>query len=351
MDVEPKYYYQAVKFPEWKQAMSDEINALESNNIWTIVPLPHGKTPIGCKWVYKTKRNPDGTVERHKARLVAKGYNQTEGIDFLDTFSPVAKMVTVKSLLALAAINKWNLHQLDISNAFLNGDLTEEVYMSLPLGYQPTSTVSTVSHSQPMVGKLIKSLYGLKQTSRQRNVKLTEILSLLGFTQSKADYSLFTKGIGPQFIALLVYVDDILIAGPNINLIAQFKKDLSSHFKLRDLGLLKYFLGIEIAGSTDGICISQRKYTLQLLENTGLLACKPVSIPMDPRINLTSYEASPLADASLYRRLVGQLLYLTTTRPDITFVVHRLSQFIAEPHQIHHNAALQVLHYLKVSPG
>lgn len=115
--------------------MNDEIQALEATNTWSIVPSPPGKIPIGCKWVYKTKRYPDGTVERHKARLVAKGYNQKEGINFLDTFSPVAKMVTVKSVLALSAIKKWHLHQLDISNAFLNGDLYEEVYMQLPLGY------------------------------------------------------------------------------------------------------------------------------------------------------------------------------------------------------------------------
>lgn len=305
LDVEPKYYHQAIKFPEWKQAMNEEIKALESNNTWNVVPLPPGKTPIRCKWVYKTKRNPDGTVERHKARLVAKGYNQREGIDFLDTFSPVAKLVTVKSILALAAIHNWNLHQLDISNAFLNGDLTEEVYMSLPLGYKHASTTS---NSQPMVCKLIKSLYGLKQASRQWNVKLTEILSILGFVQSKAYYSLFTKGTGNNFIALLVYVDDILIAGPHIELITQFKKDLSSYFKFRDLGILKYFLGIEIARSTDGIFISQRKYTLQLLENTGLLACKHALIPMDPHTTLTSYEESPLADASQFRRIIGQLL-------------------------------------------
>lgn len=134
MDIEPKFYHQAIKYPEWKQAMDDEIKALETNNTWSLVPLPPDKTPIGCKWVYKIKRHPDGTIERHKARLVAKGYNQTAGIDFLDTFSHVAKLVTVKSVLALAAIQKWHLHQLHVSNAFLNGDLTEEVYMTLPLG-------------------------------------------------------------------------------------------------------------------------------------------------------------------------------------------------------------------------
>lgn len=182
---------------------------LESTHTWSVVPLPPGKIPIGCKWIYKTKRNPDGTIERHKARLVAKGYNQKEGIDFLDTFSPVAKMVTVKFVLALLAINKCHLHQLDISNAFLNGDLYEEVYMSLPSGYKP---VINSSNSQPLVCKLIKSLYGLKQASRQWNVKLTEIVTLLGFTQSKADYIMFTKGQGSDFIVIIIYVDDILIA-------------------------------------------------------------------------------------------------------------------------------------------
>lgn len=345
MEYEPQFYHQAVKQESWRKAMQEEINALESNDTWTLVPLPPGKKPIGSKWVYKLKRHADGSVERCKARLVAKGYTQQEGIDYLDTFSPVAKLVTVKAFLALAAVRKWHLHQLDISNAFLNGDLTEEVFMSLPLGYNKVSSANS-----NIVCKLSKSLYGLKQASRQWNVKLTTTITKLGFIQSKSDYSLFTKSSDTEFMALLVYVDDIIIAGSNLESIASFKIALSNFFKLRDLGQLKYFLGLEIAHSSQGLYISQRKYTLQLLEEAGNLASKPSPIPMEPNLKFPDDANNPV-DASSYRRLIGQLLYLTTTRPDITFAVHKLSQFVAQPQHCHLQAAHRVLKYLKSAPG
>jgi hypothetical protein len=157
--VEPEFYHQAVKFPEWQTAMAEELAALELNKTWTIEPLPAGKHPISCRWLYKIKFRPDGSIDRYKARLVARGFTQQAGIDFIDTFSPVAKLTTVRVLLTIAAQNRWHLLQLDINNAFLNGDLHEEVYMKLPLGYP---------HHQPnMVCKLHKSLYGLRQASRQ----------------------------------------------------------------------------------------------------------------------------------------------------------------------------------------
>lgn len=208
---EPTYYHEAIPFPHWRQAMHEELTAMEDNHTWSIVSLPLGKHSIGCRWVYKTKFASNGSVDRHKARLVAKGYTQQEGVDFFDTFSPVAKLSTVKILLALAAINKWHLFQLDINNAFLNGDLLEEVYMDLPLGYH--SPVVSVSSAAPLVCKLHKSIYGLKQASRQWYSKFSQSLLAFGFTQSKSDYTLFTKGVGSSFLALLVYVDDIVIAG------------------------------------------------------------------------------------------------------------------------------------------
>jgi hypothetical protein len=203
-DTEPRSYKEASQVQCWVQAMQSEINALNHNKTWILVDkAPHMK-PIGNKWVYKIKHKADGSVERYKARLVAKGYNQVEGLDFFDTFSPVAKITTVRTLIALASINSWHLHQMDVNNAFLHGDLQEEVYMDVPQG---------VTCSKPnQVCKLIKSLYGLRQASRKWYEKLTSLLIDQGYSQSSSDYSLFILRHGSEFTALLVYVDDIILA-------------------------------------------------------------------------------------------------------------------------------------------
>lgn len=234
---EPQFFHQAIKIPTWKK--KDELDAMELNNTWSIVPLPSDKQSIGCRWVYKVKYASDGSIDRHKARLVAKGYTQQEGVDFFETFSPVAKLATVKILLALAASQQWHLAQLDINNAFLNGDLLEEVYMDLPPGYQQMAT--KVINSQKLVCHLHKSIYGLRQASRQWYTKFSLALLEFGFIQSQSDYTLFTKGSGSLFLALLVYVDDIIIAGPSNILIQDLISELQNKFKLKDLGNLKYF--------------------------------------------------------------------------------------------------------------
>ena len=184
--------------------MSDEIQALEINNTWQLTPLLAGKVPIGCKWVYKVKHRADGSIERFKARLVAKGYTQQEGLDYYETFSPVVKFVTIRTILAVAAALDWHLVQLDVNNAFLHGDLDEEVYMLPPSGFG--------SKGEPdLVCKLTKSLYGLKQASRQWFSKLSTTIINHGFTQSKSDYSMFTRVHNDVIIVILVYVDDILV--------------------------------------------------------------------------------------------------------------------------------------------
>ncbi|MDV3200001.1 MAG: reverse transcriptase domain-containing protein, partial [Candidatus Phytoplasma australasiaticum] len=184
---EPKNYAQATKHECWRKAMDAEITALQQNSTWELTDLPPGKVPIGCKWVYKTKLKADGSVERYKARLVAKGYTQQLGIDYLETFSPVARMTTIRTFLSVAVSMNWHIHQMDINNAFLHGDLNEEVYMMLPPGFQ--------SSKPNQVCRLLRSLYGLKQASRQWNAKLSTALINIGFNQSKADPSMFTKEI------------------------------------------------------------------------------------------------------------------------------------------------------------
>lgn len=340
---EPEFYHQAVKFPEWRQAMSEEIAALEANHTWTLQTLPPGKKTIGCRWLYKVKYKADGTLDRYKAGLVAKGYTQQAGIDFLDTFSPVAKLTTVRVLLSIAAQKHWNMLQLDINNAFLNGELNEEVYMDLPLGY-PTE-------DKQLVCKLTKSLYGLRQASRQWFQKFSTTLIANGFQKCPADHSLFTKGSGLTLVALLVYVDDIVIAGPDAELVAHTQRMLAANFKLKVIGDLKYFLGLEIAKSPKGIHLCQRKYTLQLVSDTGFTSAKPQPLLMDPGIHLNDHDGEPLEDPSCYRRFIGRLMYLTVSRPDITYAVNRLSQFMSKPRTPHLQAMHHLLQYLKASLG
>ncbi|BBN70142.1 RmlC-like cupins superfamily protein [Prunus dulcis] len=341
-DVEPSSYTEAASLSHWTDAMQSELAALEANHTWSLTPVPPGMKPIGCGWVYKIKRHSDGTIERYKARLVAKGYKQLEGIDYHDTFSPTAKMITVRCLLALAAAQDWSLHQLDVNNAFLHGDLHEEIYMSPPPGLQ--------RQGENLVCRLNKSLYGLKQASRQWFAKFSTAIQTAEYVQSKADYSLFTCRNGKSFTALLIYVDDILITSNDLKAISTLKKFLHSRFRIKDLGDLKYFLGIEVSRSKRGISISQRKYTLEILKDGGILGAKPVNFPIEQNIKLSDI-GELLRDPSQYRRLGGCLIYLTITRPDIMYSIHVLSQFMHTPRRPHMEAALRVLRYLKGAPG
>jgi hypothetical protein len=255
---------------------------------------------------------PTSMSSNYKARLVAKGYNQLEGIDYAKTFSPVAKLVTVRCFVALAAAKGWFLTQLDVNNAFLHGELEEEVFMSLPPGFKKSQ-----GSSPNLVCKLTKSLYGLKQASRQWFSKFSSTILAHGFKQSKCDYSLFTKIDGSIFIGLLVYVDDILIASNDPASVTLLTTFLDTHFKLKDLGPAKYFLGLELARSQKGISLCQRKYALDILQDSGFLGSKPVKIPMEQHLKLSRDQGPLLLDPSAYRRLIGRLLYLTLTRPDI----------------------------------
>ena len=218
--------------------------------------------------------------------------------------------------------------------------------MDLPLEYEGPLK----SHGK-LLCKLHKSSYDLKQASCQWNIKFTQTVVDLGFIQSKAEYSLFTRGHGGTFMTLLIYVDDIIIPGPNVNQISEVKTGLHSKFKLKDLGPLKYFLGLEIVRSPTGIIVCQRQYTLQLLEDFGFLTLKPNSNPMNPRESLQAGNSDLLDDPTSYPRLVGRLLYLTITRPDITFAVHTLSQFLSVPRSSHLKATHHLLRYLKGEPG
>ncbi|KAL6316992.1 hypothetical protein AAG906_026686 [Vitis piasezkii] len=309
----PQNIQEAFKYPKWKAAVDEEVRALEKNGTWEITDLPRGKKPVGCKWIFTVKYKADGNVDRYKARLVAKGFTQSYGIDYQETFAPVAKLNTVRVLLSLAANLDWSLHQLDVKNAFLNGDLEEEVYMDIPAGLETTSNFNKVC-------RLRKSLYGLKQSPGKAAI-------------------------------IIVYVDDIILTGDHEEKIDLLKKLLTKEFEIKDLGNLKYFLGMEIARSKKGIAVSQRKYVLDLLNETGMLGCKPAETPMDTTVKLEESDGSAPVDKGRYQRLVGKLIYLSHTRPDIGFSVSVVSQFMNNPTEKHMTAVIRILRYLKMTPG
>jgi hypothetical protein len=232
--------------------------------------------------------------------LVAKDYNQIEGLDYFDTYSPVAKLTTVRTVIALASIKNWHIHQLDVNNAFLHGDLQEDVYMIVPQGVTPTKP--------NQVCKLMKSLYGLKQASRKWYEKLTSLLLQHQYTQSNSDHSLFIKQTANSFTIILVYVDDVIIDGTSLHEFQYIKNILHSSFKIKDLGQLKYFLGLEVAHSSQGISLCQRKYYLDLLSDSGHLGSKPVSTPSEPSCKLHQDFSAPYHYVPSYRRLIGRLI-------------------------------------------
>ncbi|CAL1359109.1 unnamed protein product [Linum trigynum] len=270
---EPVSYAEAARDPRWHAAMNEEFSALQANDTWDITDLPGGVKPIGSKWVYKIKYKSDGALERFKARVVAKGYTQIYGIDYCDTYSLVAKITLVKMLLDVASAQKWHLHQMDVNNAFLNGELDEVVYMELPYGLRD------LLEYKGKVCRLKKSLYGMKQASRMWYAKLTESLLSNGFKQSLADYSIFLSTVQGHLVVLIVYVDDIVVGSASLDAVKEVKRMLMSLFKMKDLGELQYFLGMEVSRTDKGIHVCQRKYCIELLKEAGFDECKPAKTP------------------------------------------------------------------------
>lgn len=232
---------------------------------------------------------------------------------------------------------------MDVHNAFLHGDLEEEVYMKMPPGFQ--------KGEEGKVCHLRKSLYGLKQGPRCWFAKLTSALKKFGFKQSYSDYSLFTYIKGDRSLRVLVYVDDLIIAGNDLKTVTKFKDYLSDCFKMKDLGKAKYFLGIEIARGPQGMFLTQRKYALDIVAEAGLLGCKPTSTPMEHNHKLLSDKGAFYKNPARYRRFVGKLVYLVITRPELSYAVHVLSQVMQHPREAHWDAVVRVIQYLKGTPG
>lgn len=321
--------------------MQEELYALIKNNTWELVPKPENQPVVGCKWVYIIKLWPDGSLDRYKARLVSQGYKQKYGIDYSETFAPVAKMTTVRTLITVAAVRNWDIYQMDVKNAFLNGDLSETVYMQPPPGY------STFPN---MVCKLQKALYELKQAPRAWFSILKAVLQKAGYSQSHNDYSLFISKTSQGTIFALIYVDDILITGDNQQGIQHLKNILQQSFQMKDLGLASYFLGLEISRHSDGYFVSQHKYTQDLIEMAALTDDKVVDTPLELNVKYSKHDGSPISDPTLYRAIVGSLVYLTVTRPDIAHAVQLVSQFVSDPRRLHLTAVHRIIRYLRSTP-
>ncbi|GJU95664.1 retrovirus-related pol polyprotein from transposon TNT 1-94 [Tanacetum coccineum] len=331
-------YREAVCDPLWQVAMAEELVALHHTQTWDLVPFPIDKRAIGSHWVYKIKTRFGRSIERYKARLVAKGYGQEYSMDYEETFTPVTKMTTVRTLIAISSSRKWKIFQLDDKNAFLNGDLNEEVFMKPPPG---------VFHKPGEVCKLRKSLYGLKQAPRAWYEKFATVVTSFGFVSSHHDSALFVNKSSARRILLSLYVDDMIITGDDCVGIESLKLELAHRFPMKDLGLLCYFMGIEVASSPEGYILSQSKYICDLLDPKRITNKMVEDIPIDAKAKYTPKNGDPLPDPSLYRTIVGSLVYLTVTRPDISYVVHIVNQFVSAPTTVHWVVVLHILIYLR----
>eukprot|EP00253_Pinus_taeda_P027623 PITA_27623 len=311
---EPQTYSEAKGTPEWEQAMDAEFQSLQKNHTWTLSDLPEGKKPISCKW--------------------------KEGIDYEETFAPTAKLSTIRLVLALAAQFKWKVHQMGVKSAFLNGDLQEEVYMTQPPGFK-------IAGQEQKVCRLAKALYGLKQAPRVWYMEIDQYLTDHGFQRSPSDANLYIKHTGDDILFVVVYVDDLIITGNSAHLIHGIKQDLCRTFDMTDLGLLHYCLGIEVWQTENHIFLSQSKYAKNFVDRFIMQDCKPATTPMEPGLKLSAQSSSPPVDETLFRQLVGSLIYLTATRPDINFVVSYISRFMSTPKADHWIAAKRVLRYVR----
>jgi hypothetical protein len=335
---EPSTFEEATSRQVWRDAMMEEYNSIMKNDVWEVVPRPEGKSVVTSKWLYKLKHAADGSIEKYKARFVARGFSQVEGVDYDETFAPVARYTSIRAVISIAAEMGWKIHQMDVKTAFLNGLIEEEVYIEQPLGFE-------VHGRESHVCRLKKALYGLKQAPRAWYSRIDAYLQQLGFEKSEADPNLYFIMVGEDPLILLLYVDDLFITGAE-RLISSCKESLASEFEMTDIGLMHYFLGLEVWQEPGHIFLGQGKYVCDILSRFQMGDSRPMTTPMITNWKKLHASESQLVDSTLYRQLIGSLMYLVNTRPDICFAVNTLSQFMVEPRRVHWVAAKHVLRYL-----
>jgi len=338
--LEPGSFHEAKKDSHWMTAMEEELNMIEKNNTWELVDRPNDRKIIGVRWVFRTKLNLDGSINKHKARLVVKGYAQVAGMDYFETYTPVARLDTIRLVFSIVVQQGWKIFQLDVKSAFLNGYLKEEIFIEQPEGF-------VVEGHENKVYLLKKALYGLKQAPRAWNARIDEHLLSLGFNRSLSEPTLSTKHSATDSLIVSLYVDDLLVTGSKLKEIDQFKLEMMRVFEMTDLGEMSYFLGMEIQQFQHGIFIHQLKYAKEILKKFQMEKCKPMSTPMEHKAKLCKEDGTERADEAVYRSLVGCLMYLTATRPDILQAVSMLSRFLHCATSEHHKVAKRVLRYIK----
>ncbi|XP_016168266.1 uncharacterized protein LOC107610775 [Arachis ipaensis] len=305
--LEPRSVKQALNMPEWKVAMDLEYDAWMKNNTWELVKLPPNRSAIRSRWVFRAKYNSDGPFQKYKTRLVAQGYAQRPGFDFTETYSPVVKPTSIRIILSIALANSWLIRQLDVNNAFLYGDLMEEVYMKQPQGFeQGDSSLPT-----------------------------------------KSDVSVFQSDLNGTKTFVLVYVDDIIVTGESEDTIKQVIEQLNAKFALKDMGSLHYFLGIQVTNTSNGgLILTQQKYIKELMKKANMVGCTSCHTPLPSTVKLSACGSAKFHDSALYMSIIGSLQYLTVTRPEISYSVHKLAQFIQSPLKSHWKMIKRVLRYL-----
>lgn len=338
----PKTFQEAMSGPdaiEWKNSMEDEMTSLKDNDTFTITELPEDRQSVGGRWVYALKDCPEGGV-RYKARYVAKGYSQKEGIDYYETFSPTARMTSLRIMIQLATEFDLYVHQLDVKTAYLNAPIDCEIYVEQPEGFKVDGS------NKKLVWRLNKSLYGLKQSGRNWHNVLHEHLTQNDFIQSLVDTCIYTKHVKDSTIIMLVWVDDIIIAASSESSLVEVKNLLKNRFKMTDLGQLNCFLGIQFKFENGVIKMNQTRYLKKVLCRYNMNDCKPKATPSE--LKLIFSDDREVVDETKYREMVGSLVYaMTCTRPDLGWIITKLSQYLSRPTAEHHTAVKHVLRYVK----
>jgi phosphoribosyl-AMP cyclohydrolase len=333
----------------WKKAMVEEMDALDKNEAWDIVELPTRRKFVGSKWLFKKKFNAEGKVEKYKAPLVEKGYSQVEGIDFGEIFSLVAKLMSIRFLLSIVVAFDLEVEQMDVKTTFLHGDMEEEIYMKQPEGF-------VVKGKKELVCKLKKSLYGLKQSPKMWYQKFDTYILGLGFVRSRVDHYVYSKQVGNHFIYVVMYVDDMLLVGNNMDVIKEVKSQLSSKFDMKDLSAANFILGMEIKRdrANKKLWLNQRKYVETILQRFNMHGSKLIKVPIPIGVKLSvdqcpkTHEEEEEMSHVLYANAVVSLMHVMVyTRPDITHAVGVLSRYMSKPGKEHWTSVKRVFRYLR----